>query len=350
MNLLGLEKKHRHGHEGHEHHHVQEHPRVHEHPHVHEHEDHAPTGAVWSRRRLLGGLALLWLLTSIYIVPADQQAVVTRLGRVVEPRVMPGIHIALPWPVDRVTKLKVQQLQRLVVGGALSDGVLGRTQPLLSQFLTGDQNIIHLRVVVQYSVGVPADYLFRSADVPGAVGAVAESELARRIAGRHVDAVLTTEKPAIQDEVRAAAQKLLNEYRLGVLVASVSIETVAPPPEAADAFRDVASARADSARIVNESQGYANTVIPKARGEAQQLLDVAQGYKLRKINEAAGDAARFLQVAGEYARASEVNGRRLYLETLEEILPKIRKLIVDQSGNLDLTIIRKGIEPAPAQK
>ena len=115
-----------------------------------------------------------------------------------------------------------------------------------------------------------------------------------------------------------------------------------PPPEAADAFRDVASARADSSRIVNEAQGYANDVIPRARGGAQQLLDAAQGYRQRKIDEAQGDASRFTQVAAEYSKASEVNGQRLYLETMEIILPKIKKLIVDSKGNLDLTIVRKG--------
>jgi membrane protease subunit HflK len=115
-----------------------------------------------------------------------------------------------------------------------------------------------------------------------------------------------------------------------------------PPPEAADAFRDVASARADSARIVNESEGYSNDLIPKARGEARQMTEVAEGYKQKKINEAHGDADRFTQVAAEYTRASEVNGRRLYIETLEQVLSKIKKLIVDKNGNLDLTIIRKG--------
>jgi membrane protease subunit HflK len=316
---------------------------------VHVHPE-PPATAGWTKRRIFAILFGLWLLTSVYIVAADQQAVVTRFGKVAEPRVMPGIHISLPWPIDRVTKLKVQQLQRLVVGGDISDGVLGRTQPLISQFLTGDQNIIHMRVVVQYSVGVPADYLFHAENVGRAVGAIVEAELAHRVANRHVDAVLTTEKVAIQDEVRAAAQKLINDYRIGVLLASVNIESVAPPPEAADAFRDVAGARADSARIVNEAHGYANTVIPKARGEAQQMLEASQAYKERKINEAQGDASRFIQVAAEYARASEVNGRRLYVETMEQILPKIRKLIVDKSGNLDLTIIRKGSAPAAPVK
>jgi len=301
------------------------------------------------RMRILHGALALWILTSVYIVPADQQAVVTRMGAVVEQRVTPGIHLSLPWPIDRVTKLKVQQLQRLVIGGALSDTVVGRVQPLLSQFLTGDQNIIHMRVVVQYSVGVPADYLFRAEDVSRLIAAATEAELARRIAAHSVDAVLTTEKAAIQEEVRAASQKLINEYRAGVLLASVNIESAAPPPEAADAFRDVASARADSSRIVNEAQGYSNDVIPKARGQAQQMLESAAAFKQRKINEALGDASRFTQVAAEYAKASEVNGRRLYMETMEQVLPRIRKLIVDKNGNLDLTIIRKGVD-APGDR
>jgi membrane protease subunit HflK len=264
--------------------------------------------------------------------------------------VLPGIHFALPWPIDRVYKLKVQQLQRLVIGGDLPDGVLGRSQPLLSQFLTGDQNIINMRVVVQYSVGVPADYLFRNQEVARSVGAAVEAELARRIAHRSVDAVLTTEKVAIQDEVRNAAQKRVNDYHSGVLISTINIETVGPPPEAADAFRDVASAKADSARIVNESQGYANDVIPKARGEAQKLLEEAAAYKERKVNEAAGDASRFTQIAAEYNKAAAVTGHRLYVETMEQILPRIRKMIVDRNGNLDLTFIRKGDPPASSKK
>lgn len=283
----------------------------------------------------------LWLLSGVYIVSADRQAVVTRFGRVIEPRVFPGIHISLPWPIDRVTRLKVRQLQRLVVGGELADGVLGRTQPLASQFLTGDQNIINLRAVVQYSVDQPADYLFHTQDVAKSVAAAVETELARRIGRRTVDAVLTTDKIAIQEETRAAAQNLIDAYSAGLRIASINIESMTPPPEAAEAFRDVASARADAARIYNEALGYANDEIPKGRGEAQQMIESAAGYKETKIDEATGDASRFNLVADEYARASAVNGRRLYLETLEHVLPKIKKLIVDKSGNFDLTIIRK---------
>ena len=128
-------------------------------------------------------------------------------------------------------------------------------------------------------------------------------------------------------------------------LSTINIESVTPPPEAADSFRDVASARADAERVVNEAQGYANDLIPKSRGEAQQMLEAAAAYKERKVNEAAGDAARFTQVAAEYDKAAQVTGQRLYVETMEQILPKIRKLIVDQNGNLDLTIIRKGDTP-----
>jgi modulator of FtsH protease HflK len=296
----------------------------------------------WTRRRIAIAIFVVWFLSGVYLVKPDQQAVVTLFGKVVDPRVMPGLHYSWPWPIESVAKLKVQQLQRLVVGGDLPDSVLGRSQPLASQFISGDQNIINMRVVVQYSVGVPADYLFQTQDVAKAVTAAVEAELARRIAHRTVDVVLTTEKAAIQDEVRAAAQKRINDYRTGVQLSTINIESVTPPPEAADSFRDVASARADAERVVSESQGYANDLIPKSRGEAQQMLEAAAAFKERKVNEAAGDASRFTQVAAEYEKAAQVTGERLYMETMEQILPKIKKLIIDKNGNLDLTIIRKG--------
>ena len=301
----------------------------------------APPSPRWTPGRIALAVAAVWALSGIYLVAPDQQAVETLFGKVVAPRVMPGLHYALPWPIQSVAKLKVRQLQRLVVGGEIADTVLGRTPPLASQFLTGDQNIINMRVVVQYSVSVPADYLFQAQNPAQVVGAAVESELARRVAHRGVDAVLTTEKAAIQEEVRAAAQKLLNDYRAGVALSTINIESVTPPAEAADAFRDVASARADTARIVNDAEGYANDLVPKARGQAQQSLQEAQAYQEKKINEAAGDAARFTQLVAEYSKAAQVTGQRLYLETMEQVLPRIKKVMVDENGNLDLTIIRK---------
>ena len=300
-----------------------------------------PTPAPWWRGRIGWIAAGVWLLTGVYLVPTDRQAVVTRFGAVVEPRVLPGVHYALPWPIDRATTLKVRQLQRLVIGGEAADLVLGRTEALAAQFLTGDQNIIQMRVAVQYSVGAPADYLFHSANVAQTAAAAVEAELARRVARTAVDAILTTEKLAIQQAVLAAAQRRLDQYGAGVELSTVNIESVSAPPEAADAFRDVASARADTARIVSEAESYANDLLPRARGEARQMVEEAEAYRTQKINEAQGDAARFTAVAAEYAKAPEVTGERLYIEALEQILPRIRKLIVDPSGNLDLSIIRK---------
>jgi len=132
-----------------------------------------------------------------------------------------------------------------------------------------------------------------------------------------------------------------------VLLSTINIESVTPPPEAADAFRDVASARADAVRIVNQAEGYANDVIPKARGEARQLIEESEAYKQKNINEAEGNASRFTQLNAEYSKAAQVTGDRLYTEAMEQILPKIRKMIVDKNGNLDLTIIRKA-DPPPA--
>jgi modulator of FtsH protease HflK len=287
------------------------------------------------------GLAL-WLASSLYVVSADQQAVVTRFARVVESRVLPGLHISLPWPVDKVTRLKVRQQQRAIIGGDVADAVTGRTDPLRSQFLTGDKNLIHIRAVVQYSVGVPVDYLVSATDVAQLIASAVESQLASSVARLKVDDILTTAKIYLQDEVRGAAQKQLNELRAGVIISSINIESVSPPAEAADAFREVASARADFSRIVNEAQGYANDVLPRARGESQQMIETAKGYRQRLIDQAQGDSARFLQVAGEYAKASQVNGRRLYVETLEQVLPRIRKVFVDRNGNVDLTLVGKG--------
>ena len=298
------------------------------------------------RRNLWGLVVLVWLLSGLYLVGTDQQAVVTRVGRF-QRLETPGIHYHLPYPIEQITKLKADQLQASTIGGEPADGALGRTDPLRAQFLTGDQNIINVRAVVQYNVKSPREYLFQSRDVGQTVGAVVESELGREIARRSVDDVLTTEKIKIQDAVKQRAQRLLDSYDVGVAIYTVNIDRTAPPDEARDAFADVAGARADAARIVNQAEGYANDVVPRARGEAHQLLESAQAYKQSKVNEATGEASRFTQLAEEYNKAAAVTSHRLYVEAMEQILPKIKKTIVDRQGNnLDMTIIRREKEAA----
>lgn len=301
--------------------------------------DDAPT-PLFARRNLVLGVLGLWLLSGLYIISADEQGVATLFGATVNERVMPGIHYNAPWPAGRVYRVKVRQLQRAVIGGALVDNIVGQSDPLLAQFLTGDQNIIHVRTIVQFSVTQPRAYLFEAADVSASVLNAVEAELGRQIAARTVDEVLTTEKVAIQEVVRRRSQALLDQYGFGVAVQTVNIESVTAPPEAADAFRDVASARADLARIISEAEGYANDVTPRARGEARSMIEDAAGYKERVVNQASGDAHRFTALAAEYRRNPAVTRSRLYLETMEEVLPRLEKTIVDESGNLDLTLIR----------
>ncbi len=287
-------------------------------------------------------LLALWLVLGIYLVPTEEQAVLTTFGAVTVERATPGVGWHWPWPIGQVHRLKVRELKRAFIGGEVADEANAiPADPALSQFITGDQNIINVRTVVQFSVADPADYLFRAAEANRAVANAVEAELGRQIAARTVDEVLTTEKLAIQEIVRRRSQQLIDGYELGVVVSTVNIRSVTPPPEAADAFRDVASARADSARIFNEAEGYANDIVPRARGEAQQMLISSLGHKQRVINEALGDAARFTGLAAEYSKNRQVTRDRLFLETMEQVLPRLRKTIVDESGNLDLTIVRR---------
>lgn len=299
----------------------------------------APPRIPRMRERVVGALAFLYLASGVYLVPPDRQAVVTRFGRVVDARVLPGLHYHWPFPVERIYRLKVRETKRAVVGGEAIEETLGRLSPFRSQFLTADQNIIQMRAVAQYNIGSPADFLFRAENVENLVRDAVETELARETAHRGVDALLTTEKVAVQEAVREHAQALLDDYRAGVRISSVSIESITPPAEAADAFRDVAGARADAARTVSEAQGYANDELPRARGAAQQMLETAQAFRVRRINEAHGDAERFLKLNEQYQRAREVTAHRLYVETMEEVLPRVKKLMVDK--DVDLNLLRK---------
>lgn len=291
-------------------------------------------------------LACLWLASGIYLVSTEQQAVLTTFDAIADDGVLPGVGWHWPWPVGAVHKLKVREMKRAFIGGEVADEANALpADPVISQFLSGDQNILNVRAVVQYSIAEPARYLFRSAEVDRAVAHAAESALGSQISSRAVDEILTTEKIAIQEEVRRIAQGLVDDHGLGVVLSTVNIRSVTPPPEAADAFRDVASARADASRIVNEAEGYQNDVLPRARGEAQQMLSASQGYREGLVQRASGDATRFERLAAEHRRNPQVTQNRLFLETMDEVLPRLRKTIVDDNGNLDLTLIRRSGQP-----
>lgn len=285
--------------------------------------------------------AALYLLSGVYIVGSDEVGVVRLFGRVWQERVPPGLHYRPPFPFTRLDKVKVRQVRRVTVGMEAPDVVMGRqTNPLQAQFLTGDQNIILVRTVVQYTVHDPVRFLFTAADPEGIIQRVAESALASEIAQMPVDEVMTTGKIAIQNRVRQQAQLWLD--RIGVSVVAVTIEKVAPPDPVKDAFEAVTQARQNRHRLILEAQSYANTVIPQARGEAQKLINEAVAYRDRRIAEAKGEAERFLALLAEYRKAKDVTSARLYLEAMEELLPKIKKVIVDpHGGQLDVGMVQR---------
>lgn len=294
--------------------------------------------------RWLVVLIAFYLLSGVYIVGSDEVGVVRLFGKVWQGRVPPGLHYRLPFPFARLDKVKVRQVRRVTIGMEAPDTVLGwQASPTQAQFLTGDQNIINLRAVVQYTVRDPVRFLFATQDAEGIVRRVAETVLATEIAQMPVDEVMTTGKIAIQNRVREKTQRLLDSvYDIGISVAAVTIERVAPPEEVKAAFDAVTQARQARHQRILEAQSYANAIVPKARGEAQKLLNEAIAYRDKRITEAKGDASRFLALLTEYRKAKDVTNARLYLEAMEELLPRIKKVIVDtQGGRLDLGMVRQ---------
>jgi len=298
-------------------------------------------------RSVVALAALVWMVWGLYFVRADQRAVVLRLGRVAGAPVGPGVHWTWPPPVGEVVKIRARETRRLTVGFAAPDQVLGReAMPAQAEFLTGDRNIIAIGLVAQYAIKDPVAYLFRFGDVEALLRGTVESALSAIVMRRGVDSLLTTEKVAVQQEVHALAQETVERYAAGVSILGVSLESVAPPEAVREAFNDVASAREDRDRIVREAQSYANEVLPVARGDAERLLRQSEGYLRSRTTRAAGDAARFGSLAAEYAKVPRETSTRLYLEAMEEILPRMDKTIVESdAGAIDLDFVRRLSSP-----
>ncbi|HEX9365572.1 MAG TPA: FtsH protease activity modulator HflK, partial [Vicinamibacterales bacterium] len=267
---------------------------------------------------------------------ADQQAVVVRFGRVTDSRVLSGVHWTWPAPVARVFKLRVRETRRLSLGLS-ADEPIGR-----SQFLTGDRNVLNIKIVVQFAISDPAAYLFRTADVASLVANATRGALTQVVAGRRVDDLLTTEKVAVQERVQALAETTVARYGCGVTLLGVVLDSIVPPAEAVEAFQLVAAARADGDRIVRQAESYANGVVPVARGDAAKSGEEALAYNSQVVNTAQGDAARFDGLAAEYAKAPRDTATRLYLETMDEVLPRMDKTIVGtRAKSVDLQFLRK---------
>ena len=281
-------------------------------------------------------LAVLWLASGLYIVEPAEIGVVQRFGQY-HRQTEPGLHYHLPFPVESVSVPKVTQVRRVEVGFR----TIGRTAsqqyrlvPEESLMLTGDENIVDVQFIVQYMIKDAVSYLFNVRDPDQTVKNAAEAAMREVVGYNLIDSVLTTNKLDIQNHTRDLMQKILDIYKSGILVQAVQLQDVHPPKEVIEAFKDVASAREDKSRFINEADAYKNDILPKARGQAAVLVNQATAYKEQAILRAKGEADRFLSVLKEYNKAKDVTRSRLYLETMEHVLqnPDMDKVIISDEA------------------
>lgn len=291
---------------------------------------------------VLAILLLIYLLSGIYVVQPNEKGVVLRFGGIYGNNIPSGIHYRIPYPVDKCIKVRVTEIKRVGVGIAL-DGEK-TTAAVEREVLTGDENVINIEVLVQFTISDPARYLFAVADPPSLIKRSTRTALTTITGGLGVDVILTTEKVSIQADLKSRIQAELNIYDCGVQILAVHLQSVKPPKAVSDAFMDVASAREDRARYINEAYGYSNDIIPQARGQERKILEDAAAYKTEVVSFATGETERFISVLAEYSGAEKITDLRLYLETMEVILPKMKKYIVDSKSEGNDVLLRY-IEP-----
>ncbi|WP_024508013.1 FtsH protease activity modulator HflK [Bradyrhizobium sp. ARR65] len=268
----------------------------------------------------------VYLISGFYVVGADQRAVVRRFGAI-EAVVGPGMHYRVPWPVDRLDVVKATNVMKVGVGFTIPTG--DSAAPTGMELLTGDTNIVNAALVLQYVVRDPAEFLFQIEDPQSLVEAVAEGVLTDTVVGMPIDEVLTSGRVAVQERVKANTQELLDRWHSGVRIVSASIMSLTLDRSVVQAFQDVADAMADREKVINEARAYASNLIPKARGEARMQRSEAEAYKQQRVADAVGETSRFSALQKEYETAPETSRTRLYMETMEKILPKLQLYIVD---------------------
>ena len=284
---------------------------------------------------VLIGILVIWLLTGIYVVGPDEVGVIRTFGEFTRVT-QSGLNWKFPSPIETANTPKVTEVKRIEFGfRSLKNGQY-RTVEKESLMLTGDENIVDAEMIVQYKIKDPVKYLFNIVEPELTVREAAEASL-RTVVGRNkIDETLTTGKFTIQEETKEQVQSILDKYESGIHIVAVQLQDVSPPKEVIGAFKDVASAKEDKNRMINQAEGYRNDVIPKARGEAEAMIRDAEGFKESRIKRAEGDATKFTTILKEYKKAKSITEKRLYLETMEKVLPGIDKIIVPdkESGNM----------------
>lgn len=316
----------------------------------------------------LGAFALLWVLSGIYVIKADEMGVVRRFGKIMPVGSQPGIHYHLPYPVETVAKPRVTEVKSLKVGADTSweqqrdlpdlkkikseivDAYEGDSnirqgffaKPIeseQSEFLTGDENIIHAQLILQWSISNPIAYLSIGKDVEQLLSGLAESTFTKLIGSVSVDEALTSQKAQILNQFRRNIQDKIDAMGLGVGVVAVDLVQLKPPKNVEEAFKEVASAKGDAARLIHEAEGYQNESLPKARSESNAAIASAQAYFDQVVHKAIGDSQRFVLILTEYKRNPAQTRKRLYMEAMDTVLPRMKKYFMATKGGEKATKI-----------
>ncbi|MBV9783631.1 MAG: FtsH protease activity modulator HflK, partial [Acidisphaera sp.] len=301
-----------------------------------------PGGAFWlhgGRGTALLGMAVvaIWLASGLYRVQPDEEGVVLRFGAFTR-TAPPGLNYHIPWPVERVELPAVTRINRIDIGyrsgGIDPRSASGRDLPSRevleeSLMLTGDENIIDIDFAVFWKISDAPAFLFNTRHPEVSVKSVAESVMREVIGRTPIQPALTDARAQIETEVMHGAQAVLDQYKAGVEITQVQLQKVDPPPAVIESFRDVQRANTDAERARNEAQSYANDIVPRARGDAARITAEAEGAKQAAVAEASGQAQRFLSVYAAYSVAKDITLRRLYIETMQEILTKTPSIVVD---------------------
>lgn len=302
--------------------------------------------AIW----LFPALLIAWLLfTSVYTIQAESQGVVLRFGRYVK-TVEPGLRFKFPFGIDKVSIVPVKRQLKQEFGFGTS-GATDPTQFSLEQkeergMVTGDLNIATVEWVIQYRVEKPKLYLFKVREPGLTLRDISESVMRTVVGDRTVDEVITIGRQEIEVDALLQLQEQVDKYELGLSIDQVQLKNVNPPLPVQPSFNEVNQAQQEREQMINVANGEYNKEVPRASGEAQQKIQAAQGYAIKRVNESQGDATRFNAVFSEYSKAPEVTKQRIYIETMQEVLPALgRKIILDDQASQVLPLLQLTPQP-----
>lgn len=287
-----------------------------------------------------GAIALLWLASGFYILNPGEHAVIQRFGAWERTEDSEGLKYHLPSPIEMATKFNVNEIRTMNIGftgpagpsARVSNVSAGRDVPEESLMLTSDFNIVDLDFVVQWNISSAEDFLFNIENPENTLRKVAQSAIREVVGQTRMFQIITTERGRVAEDAKVIMQKILNDYKSGINITQVLINSAEVHPDVQNAFQDVQSAKQDAEDVQNRAQAYREDIIPKARGAATKVMQEAEAYKQSVIARASGDADRFNSVLAAYQSGQDVTKERIYIETMESVLKNAQKIIMDDNG------------------